>query len=50
VRRIRIPGGVRDGKLDIDIMKCKASRHVLNKSLGGYVVFAVVFIRLEKNL
>jgi hypothetical protein len=37
-------------KLDIDILKCKAGRHVLKKSLGGHVVFAIVFIRLEKNL
>jgi len=41
---------VQDEKLDIDILKCKAGRHVLKKSLGGYVVFAIVFIRLEKNL
>jgi hypothetical protein len=36
-------------ELDIDILKCKAGRHVLKKSLGGHVVFAIVFIRLEKK-
>jgi hypothetical protein len=46
---ILTPDGVQDEKLDIDILKCRAGRHVLKKSLGGHVVFAIVFIRLAKN-
>jgi hypothetical protein len=36
-------------KLDKDILKCKADRHVLKMSLGGPVVFAMMFIRLGRD-